>query len=58
MPSSRRRVIPDATIARLPVYHRGLLQLQAEGRPTVSSEQLADLAGVIASIAVCYWFFG
>ncbi len=49
MPSSRRRVIPDATIARLPVYHRGLLQLQAEGRPTVSSEQLADLAGVNAA---------
>ncbi len=49
MPSSRRRVIPEATIARLPVYHRSLLQLQTEGRPTVSSEQLADLAGVNAA---------
>jgi redox-sensing transcriptional repressor len=45
----RRRVIPEATIARLPVYHRCLLQLQADDRPTVSSEQLADLAGVNAA---------
>jgi redox-sensing transcriptional repressor len=45
----RRRVIPEATIARLPVYHRCLLQLQAEDHPTVSSEQLADLAGVNAA---------
>lgn len=49
MPSSRRRGIPDATVERLPVYHRCLLQLQAEDRPTVSSEQLADLAGVNAA---------
>lgn len=49
MPTSRRRVIPEATVERLPVYHRCLLQVQAEGRPTVSSEQLADLAGVNAA---------
>ena len=49
MPAPRRRVIPEATVARLPVYHRCLLQLQKEGRPTVSSEQLADLAGVNAA---------
>jgi redox-sensing transcriptional repressor len=50
MPASPgRRAIPDATVARLPVYHRCLLDLQAEGRPTVSSEQLADLAGVNAA---------
>jgi redox-sensing transcriptional repressor len=49
MPTSRRRVIPEATVARLPVYHRCLLQLQAEDRLTVSSEQLADLAGVNAA---------
>ena len=49
MSDLRGRVIPDATIARLPVYHRCLLQLQAEDRPTVSSEQLADLAGVNAA---------
>jgi redox-sensing transcriptional repressor len=49
MSDPRGRVIPEATIARLPVYHRCLLQLQAEDRPTVSSEQLADLAGVNAA---------
>lgn len=49
MPAPRRRVIPEATVARLPVYHRCLLQLQGEGRATVSSEQLADLAGVNAA---------
>jgi redox-sensing transcriptional repressor len=42
-------VIPEASIARLPVYHRCLLQLQAEDRATVSSEQLAELAGVNAA---------
>jgi redox-sensing transcriptional repressor len=44
-----RRAIPDATIARLPVYHRVLIDLEADGRATVSSEQLADLAGVNAA---------
>jgi spore maturation protein SpmB len=27
-------------------------------RHTVGCALLADLAGVLASIAVCYWFFG
>lgn len=45
----RRRAIPDAAVARLPVYHRCLLALQAEGRATVSSEQLAEMAGVNAA---------
>lgn len=49
MPASGRASIPEATIARLPLYHRCLLDLQAEGRTTVSSEQLADLAGVNAA---------
>lgn len=49
MADQRGGVIPDATIARLPVYHRCLLQLQTDGRSTVSSEQLADLAGVNAA---------
>jgi redox-sensing transcriptional repressor len=40
---------PDATVARLPVYHRCLMELEAQGRATVSSEQLADLAGVNAA---------
>jgi redox-sensing transcriptional repressor len=49
MSPSRRRVIPEATVARLPVYHRCLLQMQAEDRPKASSEQLAELAGVNAA---------
>ena len=49
MATPRRRVIPEATVARLPVYHRCLLQLESESRSTVSSEQLADLAGVNAA---------
>lgn len=44
-----RRAIPDAAVARLPVYHRCLLDLEAEGRVTVSSEQLAEMAGVNAA---------
>ena len=49
MSQSRRRVIPEATVARLPVYHRCLLQMQAEDRLKTSSEQLAELAGVNAA---------
>jgi redox-sensing transcriptional repressor len=49
MSPSRRRVIPEATVARLPVYHRCLLQMQAEDRLKASSEQLAELAGVNAA---------
>lgn len=43
------RHIPDATVARLPVYRRVLLELTDEGAPTVSSERLAELAGVNAA---------
>ena len=49
MAPSGRASIPEATVARLPLYHRCLLDLRDEGRPTVSSEQLADLAGVNAA---------
>jgi redox-sensing transcriptional repressor len=45
-----RRAVPDAAVARLPVYHRCLLDLDARGRETVSSEQLAELAGVNAAM--------
>ena len=45
--SARR--IPDATVDRLPVYLRVLLDLAAEGEATVSSERLAELAGVNAA---------
>jgi len=41
--------IPDATVGRLPVYLRVLTDLDGAGVTTVSSEQLADLAGVNAA---------
>jgi redox-sensing transcriptional repressor len=46
----RNRPIPEATVSRLPIYLRTLLDL-AEGRRqmTVSSEELARLAGVNAA---------
>jgi redox-sensing transcriptional repressor len=45
-PSSRVRGIPEAAVARLPVYLRALSGLQDHGIPTVSSEDLAAAAGV------------
>ncbi|MGH2755928.1 MAG: redox-sensing transcriptional repressor Rex [Actinomycetota bacterium] len=50
MDSMRNRPIPEATVARLPIYLRSLLDL-AEGRGamTVSSEDLAQMAGVNAA---------
>jgi redox-sensing transcriptional repressor len=41
-----RRGIPDATVARLPVYHRVLTALQEQHVATVSSEELATESGV------------
>jgi redox-sensing transcriptional repressor len=41
-----RHGIPDATVARLPVYLRALTALAGEGVDTVSSEALAAAAGV------------
>lgn len=41
--------IPDATVARLPIYRRSLVELAANGSETVSSAALADLAGVNAA---------
>jgi len=43
-----RRRIPEATVARLPVYLRSLLEISGE-TTTVSSERLADMAGVNAA---------
>ncbi len=40
------RDIPDATVARLPIYHRVLGQLADAGVSTVSSEELAQACGV------------
>ncbi|MDP8975133.1 MAG: redox-sensing transcriptional repressor Rex [Actinomycetota bacterium] len=41
--------IPEATVARLPVYLRSLLQAAEAKTSTISSERLADLAGVNAA---------
>ena len=45
----RQRRIPEATVARLPVYLRTLLDVQTDGVTTISSERLAELAGVNAA---------
>src|SRR6202007_1402198 len=47
-PSPLRR-IPEATVARLPLYLRSLYELAAADVTTVSSERLADLCGVNAA---------
>jgi redox-sensing transcriptional repressor len=43
------RHIPDATVSRLPVYLRSLYVLAASRVVTVSSERLAEMAGVNAA---------
>jgi redox-sensing transcriptional repressor len=43
---SRERSIPEATVGRLPVYLRGLVDIAESGATTVSSEALAGAAGV------------
>lgn len=40
------RGVPEATVARLPLYLRALTSLAERGVPTVSSEQLAASSGV------------
>jgi len=42
----RERPIPEATVGRLPVYLRALVEMAEQGSSTVSSEELADAAGV------------
>src|SRR5438270_4588934 len=44
-----RRRIPEATVSRLPVYLRILYELAADHTANVSSERLAELAGVNAA---------
>jgi redox-sensing transcriptional repressor len=44
-----QRRIPEATVARLPVYLRSLYELTETRVPTISSERLAELAGVNAA---------
>src|SRR5699024_9138045 len=48
-PSTRdaaNRGIPEATVARLPIYLRALMSMADDGQRTASSEQLASVAGV------------
>jgi len=45
--TSRR--IPEATVARLPIYLRCLLEVVDAKTPTISSERLAEMAGVNAA---------
>ena len=50
MPPHRiRRRIPDATVARLPIYLQVLAEQSTAGVENISSEGLADLAGVNAA---------
>jgi redox-sensing transcriptional repressor len=49
MAERARRRIPEATVARLPVYLRILYDLADERTTTISSERLAELAGVNAA---------
>src|SRR4051812_38429046 len=48
-PERSRRRIPDATVARLPVYLRILTEQGDEGVDNLSSDGLAELAGVNAA---------
>ncbi len=48
-PIGDRRRIPEATVARLPLYYRALLETGEMGIATVSSERLAEMAGVNAA---------
>jgi redox-sensing transcriptional repressor len=44
-----KRRIPEATVARLPLYLRSLLEVADDGTATISSERLAELSGVNAA---------
>ena len=46
---SDARRIPEATVLRLPLYYRALLETADQEIGTVSSERLAELAGVNAA---------
>ena len=43
------RRIPEATVARLPVYLRSLMEVAERRTTTISSERLAEMAGVNAA---------
>jgi redox-sensing transcriptional repressor len=43
------RPVPDATVSRLPLYLRVLVELAGAGEATVSSDELAEAAGVTSA---------
>jgi redox-sensing transcriptional repressor len=43
------RPIPEATVGRLPLYLRGLVEVAESGRSTISSEGLAEATGVTSA---------
>lgn len=45
----KSRTIPEATVGRLPIYLRALVDMAERGEATVSSHHLAELAGVNAA---------
>jgi redox-sensing transcriptional repressor len=49
MPPHRARRIPEATVARLPVYLQILVEQAEAGTDSISSDGLAELAGVNAA---------
>src|SRR6266542_1997019 len=42
----RDRAIPEATVGRLPIYLRALIEMAGNGAATISSGDLAEAAGV------------
>jgi len=44
------RPVPDATVSRLPLYLRALVDLAGMGEATVSSDELAEAAGVTSAM--------
>lgn len=49
VPRAGSRGIPEATVARLPVYHRVLVSLAERGTVTVSSAELAEACGITSA---------
>lgn len=47
--AAKPRTIPEATVSRLPIYLRILIEVTEQGHKTVSSERLAELSGVNAA---------
>ncbi|MFN2610184.1 MAG: redox-sensing transcriptional repressor Rex [Actinomycetota bacterium] len=45
----KARQVPEATVGRLPLYLRALIEVTERRQPTISSELLAELAGVNAA---------